>query len=66
MPYKRFPRTADTFLVIPFLKKRTFSTATEDFGQNAPERIAEVRPDRRVRSRRPWQRSCDCASQFAL
>jgi hypothetical protein len=28
MLYKRFSRTGDTFLAIPFLKKWTFSTAT--------------------------------------
>jgi hypothetical protein len=29
--YKRFSRTADTFLVVPFLQKRSFSTATPDY-----------------------------------
>jgi hypothetical protein len=44
MLYKRFSRTADTFLVIPFLRKRTFSTATSFIATYPTSNIVSQKP----------------------
>jgi len=46
---KRFSRTGDTFLVIQFLKKRTFSTATAlDASYPAAGLVFSISHDRRL------------------